>query len=356
VVVTAHSGTARERAELLFENRPDVDVCGPIRTGRLRPVRLLVEVFGRGRPSLIYLIDIGASTTIVAVVAWIVRVDTIADTGDLAFELARTKGGRSRFALGVIYLGERFMVVSARCVVVRGLGHKALLPRQVTVYAPDVAPNGAAPRVDANLRRSLGLEDRFVVGLVGSLTLAPRLGTVYGWDLVEAIALLPDDVSALIVGDGDGRDMLETKATSLGVRDRCVFVGRVPSVAAAACIGLMDAAISTQTNNRVGAVRTTGKLPLYLACGCPVLASDVGEARRLLGPLGWTIRYEGIVDAAYPTRLAGMIARWAQDPNGVAMRRRQALEVSAQHFGVELVQARVQEAVESVLRARDVGA
>ena len=254
-------------------------------------------------------------------------------------------------ALGMVYLGERFMVVSARCVVVRGLAHKAMLPGQVTVYAPDLAPKGAGPRDDAELRQRLGLDNKFVVGIVGSLTLAPRLGTAYGWDLLQAMAVLPDDVTALIVGDGDGRSMLETKARALGVRERCVFVGRVASAAVPSWIGLMHAAISTQTNNSVGAVRTTGKLPLYLACGCPVLASDVGEARRVLGPLGWTIRYDGIVDEAYPARLAEMIAKWVRDPGGTPMRRRQALELSAQHFDVERVQARVREAVESVSTA-----
>jgi hypothetical protein len=44
----------------------------------------------------------------------------------------------------------------------------------------------------------------------------------------------------------------------------------------------MDICLSTQTNDVVGWVRTTGKLPLYLAAGRYVLASRVGEAARVL--------------------------------------------------------------------------
>ena len=72
----------------------------------------------------------------------------------------------------------------------------------------------------------------------------------------------------------------------------------------------MDAALSTQTNNRVGSVRTTGKLAHYMACGCYVLATDVGEARLLLPP-EMRLPYDGIKDAAYPARLAQKIAELA---------------------------------------------
>jgi glycosyltransferase involved in cell wall biosynthesis len=111
----------------------------------------------------------------------------------------------------------------------------------------------------------------------------------------------------------------------------------------------MDAAISTQSNDAVGAVRTTGKLPLYLACGCPVLASHVGEAARLLGPLGWTIPYDGTVDRSYPERLAQAVDRWAADPAGTPARREQALSVYREAFDPEPVRARVWGVVDELL-------
>jgi glycosyltransferase involved in cell wall biosynthesis len=103
----------------------------------------------------------------------------------------------------------------------------------------------------------------------------------------------------------------------------------------------MDAAISTQTNDMVGRVRTTAKLPLYLACGCPVLASHVGEAARLLGPVGWTLPYEGDMDRNYPARLAEASERWRRDPAGAAGRRATALRIARESFDPETMRMRL---------------
>ena len=123
--------------------------------------------------------------------------------------------------------------------------------------------------------------------------------------------------------------------------DRCRFVGRVPADEAHLYASAMNAAISTQTNDVVGRVRTTGKLPLYLACGCPVIASDVGEAAILLGPHGWTLSYGGVVDESYPARLAALIEDWRSDPAGEAERRRIARQIFEAEFDAEEMRERL---------------
>lgn len=310
-----------------------------------------LQAISRSRARVVYLIDIGVSTTIAAIGARVLRRRVVVDTGDLAYELARSVGGRSRLGLAAVWLGERAALSSASHVVVRGTEHLSHVGQPAT-FAPDLPPPSARPLPAEDTRRGLELEDAFVVGLVGSLNWAQRLGTTYGWDLIEALPYTPPQVTALIVGDGSGRARLESRARVLGVEQRCRFLGSVPSRDVVKWVSAMDAAISTQTNDAVGAVRTTGKLPLYLACGCPVLASDVGEARRLLGPLGWTIRYDDVVDEEYPRRLAAAIRRWADDPEGAADRRRQALDIAATAFDVGAVRARVQAAVEALAPER----
>jgi FkbM family methyltransferase len=176
---------------------------------------------------------------------------------------------------------------------------------------------------------------------VGSLNFAPRLGVGYGWDLVEALALTESVVVGLVVGDGPGRARLEHRAAQLGVRERIHFLGRLDAAETVSAIAAMDVAISTQSNDSVGQVRTTGKLPLYLACACPVLASHVGEAASLLGPLGWTIRYEGTVDRDYPARLAARIALWRDQGAQQADRRRAALELADSAFDLDHARQRV---------------
>src|SRR3954451_1836814 len=101
----------------------------------------------------------------------------------------------------------------------------------------------------------------------------------------------------------------------------------------------MKMAISTQSNDLAGQVRTTAKLPLYLACGCPVIATDVGEAAALLGPHGWTLPYAGVVDRSYPPRLAAAIEAWRGDPEGEPERRQLALRL-AREFDAGLMRAR----------------
>jgi glycosyltransferase involved in cell wall biosynthesis len=156
-------------------------------------------------------------------------------------------------------------------------------------------------------------------------------------------------VVALIVGDGDGLPWLERRAAELGVASRCRFVGRVDSNEVDRYVSAMDAGISTQSNDDVGAVRTTGKLPVYLACECPVIASHVGEAARLLGPLGWTLPYRDTLDRRYPRRLAERLRTWASDPPAVhARRREQALHLSRTAFDPEAAAARMLAVVDHV--------
>jgi hypothetical protein len=68
-----------------------------------------------------------------------------------------------------------------------------------------------------------------------------------------------------------------------------------------------------------------------------VLASHVGEAARLLGPLGWTLPYEGVLDRSYPARLAAAIETWRLDPNGKAARRQAALALAASAFDPQIM-------------------
>jgi hypothetical protein len=280
----------------------------------------------------VYLVDVGLSTTVAALAGRFLGSRIVVDTGDASYALARSKGVRGPISLAAVWLGERAALSSAHVVVVRGRAHKRLLGKRCTRYIPDLPPVTAQPQAGNATRVRLGLHDATVIGLVGSINWAPRLGTTYGWDLVEALVYLPDDHRALIVGEGDGLDRLKQRARLFGVEDRCLFVGRVPRAEVAELIAAMDIAISTQTNDAVGAVRTTGKLPLYLACGRPVLASHVGEAAELLGPLGWTVRYDGTVDPTYPRRLAAAIAAWPRDAAERRTREEQALRLARAHF------------------------
>jgi glycosyltransferase involved in cell wall biosynthesis len=334
LLAIAHSSGARVRAEQLLD-REGATILEP-GPGMGRAAR---AVLGSGA-AVLYLVDVGKTTAVAAILGRLLGKRVIVDTGDACFALSRSLGDRSFAGLLLIGLGEWATLRCAHRIVVRGRAHADLVPGGA-VHIPDVAPPGAGPVSGAEVRVGLDLEDRFVVGLVGSLILSPRLGVSYGWDLVESLPHLDAAVVALIVGDGSGRGELERRARQLNVVDRCRFVGAVASERVSEHVGAMDATLSTQTNDVVGQVRTTGKLPLYLACGRPVLASHVGEAARVLGPLGWTIPYRGRLDRGYPARLAAMIEAWRVDPDGAGERQAVAGRLSAAEFDVATMRERL---------------
>lgn len=326
VLAIAHSRYGVERAFDLLADLPDVTVRGP----GVPPS----EEHAGLCPTVVYLVDIGVSTVSAAIRAIVSGVPYVIDTGDLAFALARSVGTRSLPGLIMVGLGEQLVLRRAAAVVVRGHRHTTYLPPgKPSVIVRDLPPESAYPVDGSELRQRLGFQqNHFVVGVVGSISRAPRLGITYGWDIVEALALTPFRVRALIVGDGDGLDALKAHARRLGVTSRCSFVGRIDADVVHEYIAVMDVAVSTQTNDAVGSVRTTGKLPLYLASGCPVLASDVGEARDILGPYGWTVPYRGRLDALYPSRLATAIARLMATPEDAGTRRTLSVEISRREF------------------------
>jgi glycosyltransferase involved in cell wall biosynthesis len=105
--------------------------------------------------------------------------------------------------------------------------------------------------------------------------------------------------------------VLEAERDRLGLGDRLRLVGRVPHEEVPLWMNVFDVALSTQTNDPVGWGRTTAKLPEYLACGTPILATDVGEAHRWLNDSGQTLPYDGMRDEQYPARLAERIQAFA---------------------------------------------
>src|SRR5262249_26715899 len=140
---------------------------------------------------------------------------------------------------------------------------------------------------------------------------------------------------------------LRERAHAAGVEDRMVFAGRRPLSELPSLLAACDVCLSTQTNDVPGNVRTTGKLPLYLACGRYVLASRVGEATRVL-PDEMLVSYDGTVDRAYPTRLAERIRGLVdhRDRLGLGM---SGVAIARQHFDYDQLAQRVERVLEQTL-------
>ncbi len=302
----------------------------------------------RFKPDLIYVMDTAYTGVLAGYTSKkILGCKLVTDTGDVAFELAKSAGTYSKAQLALIHWIEQLAIHSSDYLIVRGSYHKQWLVNQGKMnveFIPDGIDMTVATAYDASaLKQELGLDAQLVVGLVGTMAWSEKYRMCYGWDIVEAMAILRDlPVKALLIGDGDGRKILEQRSQELGVRDRIVFTGRLPYEQVPKYIAVMDVCVSTQSNDLVGMVRTTGKLPLYLACGRYVIATDVGEAKRVLPGIGGLLPYEGVRDDLHPVRLAGHLKQLLAEPE-----RLQAAaagrQVAKEHFDYDFLAKKIED-------------
>lgn len=312
------SAAAMRAAALAEHLGPGIEATLRYREGgkAVSIVRFLREAI-RLEPDVTYVVDMAYSGVLAGgVYRLAVRNRMIVDTGDAIYELAKSIGERGRIGMWLTGLLERFGQWAADAIVVRGTGHLELLGdigKPVVVVQDGVDTTTFLPVVDEDLREQLAPHGVVTIGLVGSSVWSDRLGFCYGWELVEVVHALRDrEVTGVMIGGGTGIDHLRARCAELGIGDRVRFVGFVPYAELPRYLGAMDFCLSTQTNDIPGRVRTTGKLPIYLAAGGVILASRVGEAAIALDPRQ-LVEYEGVVDRGYPARLAERIGDLMDD-------------------------------------------
>ena len=249
------------------------------------------------RPHICYVLDMAASGVAAAgVYRLLTGTPWYVDTGDAIVALGKALG-RGPMAMFATRVLELFALRASSGVVVRGSYHKELLARRgiTATFIPDgVDLEQFAPPKD---QKPKSPTDPLVIGMVGSVVWSPVRESCYGWELVEIVKQLQGTINrpvrGIMVGDGSGLPRLKERCQQLGIEGLVEFAGRVPYAELPGWLHRMDICLSTQTNDVVGWVRTTGKLPLYLAAGRFVLANRVGEAARVL-PEEMLVDGEGI--------------------------------------------------------------
>jgi glycosyltransferase involved in cell wall biosynthesis len=176
--------------------------------------------------------------------------------------------------------------------------------------AMHVLPLGVSVRPE--LPRSFGL-DGLRVGFLG------RLEPYKGGELaIRAFQAATQDLDATleIVGSGSQREELERCAAGLGVAQRVVFTGAVSQEEALDKIRSYDAVLVPSLTTATWKEQF-GRIPAQaLEAGTPVIASDSGSLREVVGDCGVLVR-EGDVDA-----LSNALGALLRDP-------RQRAELSA---------------------------
>lgn len=313
----------------------------------------------RVRPDLVYLFDISYTGVLaVACYRFAFRNSLIVETGDAIVELVRSTGSRGRLGLWLTQLLENLAFAIADRIVVRGSFHKEFLARhgvEADVIQDGVDTDKFMPADFHTLRRQLGLDGVLTVGLIGSSVWSEKLQMCYGWDLVETLHLLKDrPVKGIMIGSGSGIPRLQALSKQYKIEDKILFLDHVPYDDLPQYLNVMDICLSTQTNNLVGRVRTTGKLPLYLATGRYILASDVGEAALVLDR-EMLVEYVGLKDPDYPRKLKKRIDRLLDQPDKLELGAHN-IALAKKHFDYAVLASRMSQVIEATLRARKTSA
>jgi colanic acid biosynthesis glycosyl transferase WcaI len=183
-----------------------------------------------------------------------------------------------------------------------------LSPEKISIVKNGVESDLFSPRVNnADLRRELGAEGKFVVGYVGTMGMAHGLET-----LVLAATELQrtaPDVLFLMVGEGSDKERIINLARSQGLTN-IRFVGQQPREKIPEFISISDACLVLLKKSEVFETVIPTKMLEFMSCARPVILGVDGQARRIMDQAGAGVYVEPENAAA----LVQVITRLAANP------------------------------------------
>jgi glycosyltransferase involved in cell wall biosynthesis len=245
-----------------------------------------------------------------------------------------------------VWLAARANLIVANARAVRADAVARGLPADRIV----VVPNGVdtdAMRPDAAsgsmLRRVWHIsEDAFVIGCVARLDAMKDHANLL--NAAARFARNHPDMHFVCVGSGSAAygDELKALANSLGLTGRLVWAGEIEDVKAAYNsfdIATLSSSFGEGFPNAIGEA---------MACGIPVVATDIGDARRIVGELGEIVppKNPDLLCAGW-TRLR---ARLARDPS---LREEVRSAIIASH-GVEAMLRRTEAILSQLVAGRPI--
>ncbi|MDA1089159.1 MAG: glycosyltransferase family 4 protein [Proteobacteria bacterium] len=254
------------------------------------------------------------------------------ELGDLwPASIAAVGAVRSSVALRMIEKLELHLYIRSEAVVALTQAFKDnLIGRGVPGNKIAVIPNGVdswryGPRdKDAELAKTWGLENKFVVGYVGTHGMAHALGNVL--DTAERLKDL-DGLRFLLAGAGAERDALITEAEQRGLKN-IVFMPPQPKDAMPGVWSLCDVALAHLKNDPLFAGVLPSKIFEAMASGLAILlAAPKGEASRIVEADGAGI----CVPAEDPDALAGAVRRLMDDAPALKALADKSLAAAALH-------------------------
>lgn len=164
--------------------------------------------------------------------------------------------------------------------------------------AVDVAHFSGGRARDEELAKSLDLQDKDVLGFIGSFYDYEGLDTLID-ALPQLIAMRPN-VRLLLVGGGPQDKNLRAQAAAQGLADKVIFTGRVPHGEVERYYSLVDVLVYPRKAMRLTDLVTPLKPLEAMAEGKMIAASDVGGHRELIrhGDTGTLFKADDPADLA----------------------------------------------------------
>jgi len=227
-------------------------------------------------------------------------------------------GRKAAFALYTALVEPRILGAATQLIAVSEGSRRQWLARyrHVAVVGHGIDAARFHPVDPGQARADLGLPpDGPVILFVGALDRAHRLKNVDG--LLTAVGRLRVAAHVVLVGDGDRRPALEQQAMRLGIASRVTFLGeRSPDQLAAVYSAADVLVLPSLVAESFGLV-----LVESLACGTPVVASDLPGARDVLSDGGGWLVPPGDI-SALGRMLEKVLAMRASERQAVATQAR----------------------------------
>lgn len=327
VVVLSYNfvdGLISRRCRELFKNS-DHDVQIFYRKGNNLIDMFRFSFFALKNYDILYCASTGIPSTIASIIAKVTSFNkkkVFVDTGDLVYLFTKAEGKTNRIALELIDFFENIHLNIADRIIVRAPYHKTYLQNKYSgiedvQYLPDGVDMQQFRPVDASvLREELGLKDYFVIGVMGNLMWIKDWEWCYGWYEIQAMMELRGlPIKLLVVGSGEGKNKMEQYVFDNDLHDSVIRTGEVPHEKLNDYLNVMDVFCFTQPHHEQTRIRTCSKLPEILAAGNYVIATDLDEPKKWIKENGRIVKFDGLKDPTYPTRLAKVLREIAHNSN-----------------------------------------
>lgn len=178
------------------------------------------------------------------------------------------------------------------------------LPRKrARVIYPEVDPELFRPGQAEAVRESLGTGDGILVGYAGRMVWEKGLDV-----LIEAMSMLPDRYTLLLLGSGRYLQELKEQWRTLGLEERIRHVPHVPQEQVPEYLQAMDMFVLPSRSIEVWQEQYGRVLPQAMLCATPVIGSDSGAIPEVVGEAGL------IFPENQPQQLASCIRRLGENP------------------------------------------